>query len=174
MAKEPRPSGGPKSQAIRQAINKLDQKKAALGKAASQLQEAERWPEVAQDKHDKALEEAADAEEEHEAILRAYSSEAIPSLDEATATEWKAPEVDPTLFDNLDDYEPEDKNKLLKFRSDLSSLAQLLESAPKQEERSESKSIPRVRKGWNAYGQRISPKPPKSRRWRQMPNRSGI
>jgi hypothetical protein len=131
-AKAPTPAEIPKAKALRQAISNMDQKKVALAKATSQLVEAERWLGVATERHNKALEEAADAEEEHEAILRAYSSEAIPSLDEATATEWKAPEVDPTLFDNLDDYEPEDKNKLLKFRSDLSSLAQLLESAQKQ------------------------------------------
>ncbi|CAK0911795.1 unnamed protein product, partial [Prorocentrum cordatum] len=131
-AKAPTPAEIPKAKALRQAISNLDQKKAALAKATSQLAEAERCLGVATERHNKALEEAADAEEEHEAVLRAYSSEAIPSQDEASATEWKAPEVDPTLFDNLDDFEPEDKKKLLKFRSDLSSLAKLLESAQKQ------------------------------------------
>ncbi|CAK0896554.1 unnamed protein product, partial [Prorocentrum cordatum] len=131
-AKAPTPAEIPKAKALRQAIGNLDQKKAALAKATSQLAEAERSLGVATERHNKALEEAADAEEEHEAVLRAYSSEAIPSQDEASATEWKAPEVDPTLFDNLDDFEPEDKKKLLKFKSDLSSLAKLLESAQKQ------------------------------------------
>ncbi|CAK0863323.1 unnamed protein product, partial [Prorocentrum cordatum] len=110
-AKAPKPAEIPKAQALRQAINNMDQKKAALAKAASQLMEAQRWLGDAQEKHKKALEDAADAEEQHEATLRAHSSETIPSQDEDSAADWKAPEVDPELFANLDDYEAEDNKR---------------------------------------------------------------
>ncbi|CAK0830570.1 unnamed protein product, partial [Prorocentrum cordatum] len=140
IAKDQKPSEVPKSQALRQAISKLDQKKAALGKAASQLMEAERWLKLAQEKHDKALEEAADAEEEHEQTLRAYSNSAIPAAGrsqrqaaaEDEAATWKAPAVDPDLFANLEDYEAEDKEKLFRFKSDMEALASLLKKAKKQ------------------------------------------
>ncbi|CAK0883354.1 unnamed protein product, partial [Prorocentrum cordatum] len=86
----------------------------------------------AQDKRDKALEEAAGAEGGHEQTLRARSNSAIPAAAEDEAATWKAPAADPDLFANLEHYEAEDEEKLLKLRSDMGALASLLEKARKQ------------------------------------------
>ncbi|CAK0901760.1 unnamed protein product, partial [Prorocentrum cordatum] len=73
---DPKPAKVSKSLALRTAINKLDKSKAALGKAAAQLLETESWLKMAQEKHDRALEEAgAPVDPELFANLEDYTEE---------------------------------------------------------------------------------------------------
>ncbi|CAK0809977.1 unnamed protein product, partial [Prorocentrum cordatum] len=117
---------------LRQAINKLNRCQLEVDSSAAALQEAEDHVLQLRTKNQKAIEDAADAVLEHKRALAAYQAETVCQDPEPPQqADWQAPAVG-DLFDDLDEYEEEDKAKLVKFKADMEALDKLLQAAAGQ------------------------------------------
>eukprot|EP00959_Pyramimonas_sp_CCMP1952_P398439 8348566-Pyramimonas_sp.AAC.1 len=101
---------------LRQAIKKLNRCQLEVEKTSSTLQDAEEKILQLCTNSEKAIEEAADA------------AETACQPPDPPLAEWQAPAVG-DLFDDLGDYEEEDRTKLKKFKANMEALDKLLQAA---------------------------------------------
>ncbi|CAK0891626.1 unnamed protein product [Prorocentrum cordatum] len=117
------------SSALTQAVNKKEQAQKELDSATAALLAAQKRLEEAQRAQDAAALNMEEAESEHLKVLDEYYAQSKPTehLDGHADQAWRAPEVDEALVQDIDEFQPEDKAKLLKFKPDMHAYNQYKE-----------------------------------------------
>ncbi|CAK0883645.1 unnamed protein product, partial [Prorocentrum cordatum] len=135
----------PQSLALKQAVNKKEQAQKELDTATSAVLLAQKRMERALLAQDEAAARMEEAEFEHAKVLDEYYTRTKPSplvVPPDPNKEWKAPEVDEAIFEDLEEYQPEERDKLLKFKADMQALAELVNNAYAQYKQSDNLAKP--------------------------------